>query len=392
MYKLLSILVLLSVILVACGPAPTAGPTATPATTATEIPSATETPTALPTDTATLVPTPVYPLEGYGPSNFPSDVDPLTGLNVADPALLERRPMVIKIQNIPRTSRPQWGLSLADIVFEYYAEEGATRFSAVFYGSDASLVGPIRSGRFIDEDIVRGYKAMFAFGYAYVVEMQRFLDSEFANRLVLEGPDTPFTRYDPKGLNYLMISTADLSAYATKRNLNGKQDLHGMSFKLAAPAGGQPAAQAIVRYSGVIYNKWQYDTGLGKYLRFSDSADDYNGLDEQYAQVTDRLTSQPLAFDNVVVLVANHEVYSTDSSGGKIYDILLSGSGDAYAFRDGQGYQVKWQRNDPDVVSLTNLDGTPFAFKPGATWFEVIGKASTIKQSDQGWRFTHQMP
>ncbi len=75
----------------------------------------------------------------------------------------------------------------------------------------------------------------------------------------------------------------------------------------------------------------------------------------------------------MVVLVANHEVYSTDSSGGKIYDILLSGSGDAYAFRDGQGYQVKWQRNDPDVVSLTNPDGTPFAFKPGATWFEVIG-------------------
>ncbi len=43
-----------------------------------------------------------------------------------------------------------------------------------------------------------------------------------------------------------------------------------MSFKLAAPAGGQPAAQAIVRYSGVIYNSWEYDTGLGKYLRFSD--------------------------------------------------------------------------------------------------------------------------
>ncbi len=86
------------------------------------------------------------------------------------------------------------------------------------------MVGPIRSGRFIDEDIVRGYKAIFAFGSAYVAEMQRFLDSEFANRLVLEGSDTPLTRYDPKGLNYLMVNTADLSAYATKRSINGKQD------------------------------------------------------------------------------------------------------------------------------------------------------------------------
>ena len=28
----------------------------------------------------------------------------------------------------------------------------------------------------------------------------------------------------------------------------------------------------------------------------------------------------------------------------------------------------------------------------GDTWFEVIGKKSTLKQSDQGWRFTHLMP
>jgi hypothetical protein len=70
----------------------------------------------------------------------------------------------------------------------------------------------------------------------------------------------------------------------------------------------------------------------------------------------------------------------------------LSGSGDAYAFRDGQAYKVKWQRNNPDVVSLTNLDGTPFAFKPGTTWFEVVGVNSTVKQTDQSWFFTHEMP
>ncbi len=32
----------------------------------------------------------------------------------------------------------------------------------------------------------------------------------------------------------------------------------------------------------------------------------------------------------------------------------------------------------PDVVSLTNPDGTPFAFKPGTTWFEVVGMKSTL--------------
>ena len=386
MKKFLYAFVLISVALAACGSAtPAPSPTPTP----TEIPTITETPTPLPTDTPTLVPTPLYPLEGYGPSNFPSDVDPLTGLQVANPALLDRRPLLIKVSNLPRDVRPQWGLSLADIVFEYYTEEGSTRFAALFYGNDADMVGPIRSGRFIDANLVRGYKAVFAFGSAYIAEMNRFRNSEYANRLVVEGPNTPLTRYDPNGYNYLVVKTADLSAYITKIGVeNGRQTLAGMSFKLEAPAGGQPGIQAIVRYSGSIYNRWDYDSTTGKYLRFSDTADVFNaGQDEQYAQLSDRLTNQPIAFDNVVVLYVTYELYSPG-----IYDILFSGSGGAYALRDGQIYQVKWQRNDSDVVSLTNPDGTPFAFKPGTTWFEVVGINSTAKQTDQTWRFTHLMP
>ena len=386
MKKLLFVIVCLSVVVSGCGLLPTATPTVTPIPT--ETPTVTETPTPLPTNTPTLTPTPLYPVEGLGPANFPVDVDQLTGLKVTDPALLQRRPMVIKVQNLPSDGRPQWGLSLADIVFEYYTEEGTTRFAAIFYGNDASMVGPIRSGRFIDADIVRGYKAMFAFGSAYVAEMRRFLNSEFANRLVVEGSSTPLTRYDPNGYDYLMVNTADLSAYATKRGLNTPQDLNNMLFKLPAPDGGQPVTQVYVRYSGAIYNRWDYDPTSGTYLRFSDTVDANNGIAaEQYAQLTDRLTNLPIEFANVVVLYVNHPLYAPN-----IYDIQLIGTGDAYAFRDGQAYKVKWVRNATDVVSLTNADGSPFAFKPGTTCFEVIGLHSTISQNGQSWRFTHFMP
>ena len=386
MKKFLLVLVFLSVVLSACGLVPAATPTMTPVPTGT--PTSLETPTPLPTNTLTPTVTPPYPVEGYGPANFPADVDPLTGQRVTNPALLQRRPMVIKVQNLPRNGRPQWGLSLADIVFEYYTEEGTTRFAAIFYGNDASMVGPIRSGRFIDADIVRGYKAMFAFGSAYKAEMDRYTSSDFANRLVIEGANTPLTRYDPKGFDYLVVNTADLSAYATKRGLNTPQNLNNMLFKLPAPDGGQPVTQVYVRYSGAIYNRWDYDPTSGTYLRFSDAVDANNGItQEQYTQLTDRLTNQPIAFDNVVVLYVNHPLYSPN-----IYDIQLIGTGDAYAFRDGQAYKVKWVRNATDVVSLTNPDGTPFAFKPGTTCFEVIGLKSTLTQTAQSWRFTHFMP
>ncbi len=228
----------MSLLLAGCGSGLLAGPTAT----ATPIPP---TPTPQATATATLVPTPLYPPEGLGPSNFPAGVNPLTGQKVSDPALLERRPLLVKVSNLPRTIRPQWGLSLADIVFEYYTEEGGTRFAALFYGNDASIVGPIRSARFIDAHLIRGYKAAFAFGSAYSRVLSRLYSAEFADRLVVEGPSSPLTRHDPNGMNDLVVNTAELSAFITARGVeNGRQNLDGMFFKLEAPAGGQPVPAA----------------------------------------------------------------------------------------------------------------------------------------------------
>jgi len=376
----------LSVLLAACS---LAGPLGNPTPTATlpaSVPLPQQTLTPLPS--ATAAPSPTPPVTDYGPANFPAGVDPLTGLTVPNPALLDRRPMLIKVSNLPRNVRPQWGLSLADIVFEYYTEEGSTRFAALFYGNNADMVGPIRSGRFIDADLVRGYKAVFAFGSAYVAEMDRFLNSEFANRLVIEGPNTPLKRYDPNGMNDLVVNTADLSAYLTAQGVeNGRQDLDGMTFKALSPEGGQPGTQISLRYSGSIYNRWDYDPTSGTYLRFADTADDMDRNNPQYAQSSDRLTGKPLAFDNVVVLFVTHETYAPN-----IYDILFSGSGDGFAFRDGLVYKIKWQRNETDVVSLLNPDGSAFPFKPGTTWFEIMGVSSTVTQTAQGYEFLHLMP
>jgi hypothetical protein len=387
MKKVLYVLVLLSFLLAGCGTAVvTQTPTEPPVPTATPTQVATEVPT-----TQTEV-TPSAPEGVYGPTNFPSDVNPLTGLQVANPDLLNRRPLAVKVANLPRLVRPQWGLSLADIVFEHYTEEGSTRFTAIFYGNDAEIVGPIRSARFFDTHLIRGYKAIFAFGSAYEKVINRLYTAEFADRLVLEGVNSPLYRYDPNGYNHLVVNTADLSNYITQKGVeNGRQNLDGMSFQPDAPAASQTAEQFVVRYSAAIYNRWQYDATSGKYLRFSDTADDfYNGQREEYAQVTDLLTGEPLAFDNVIVIYVPNEYYNRSP---EVMDIQFLGSGSAYAFRDGQVYQVQWQRNTPDsVVSLTYPDGSPFPFKPGNTWFEVIGQNSTVEQTDQGLRFVNLMP
>ena len=79
----------------------------------------------------TSVPQPTLPPTTYGPNqaDFPEDVNPFTGLQVADPPLLEQPALLVSITHFPPEVRPQGGLSFAPWVFEFYITEGATRFS-----------------------------------------------------------------------------------------------------------------------------------------------------------------------------------------------------------------------------------------------------------------------
>ncbi|HEX9018037.1 MAG TPA: DUF3048 domain-containing protein [Anaerolineaceae bacterium] len=391
---------------------PTHAAAATIAPTHTPLPSATATETPVPvTATPTSSPTTAYPVAGRGPSGFASGVDPLTGLEVKDPNLLNRRPIVIKVENIPREHRPQWGLSLADLVFEYYTEFGATRFAAVFYGNDAQQVGPIRSGRFFDTNVVQMYKAIFVYGSAYQAVQQRFFNSDFAKRLILETNQScpALCRYDPTGQDLLVANTVAMQDYVKSRGVdNSVQNLDGMLFKQPAPANATSSAnQVYVRYSGAIYNRWDYDPTSGRYLRFADKENDVNRNHEVYAQLTDRLTGNPIAVENVVTLCVPHQ-YFVKRTDAEVLDIIMNpgtpsykgcdgktykgGSGVAYVARDGQMFTVTWQRSKLDsVVTLVNADGSLFPFKPGQTWFEVIGASSTVASKDGAWHFVHQM-
>jgi hypothetical protein len=320
---------------------------------------------------------------------------------VADSALLERRPMAVKINIVPRSSnRPPWGLSLADIVYDYYHNAGYTRFHAIYYGQDTELAGPIRSARLLDHELIQMYKSVFAYGSADQEVNKYILNSYYSNQVVLEGkrsicPPTnedPLCRYEPTGYDFLLGGTAQLSAYITEKGVeNGRQNLSGMSFDPTTPSSGSPASQVFLRYSGDDYRRWDYDPSAGKYLRFQDNFYD-QGEGEQYAPLTDRINDQQITADNVVILVARHLYVQQPPN--EIIQINLAGSGVAYAFRDGTVYRVTWNRPAPDsVLYLTNADGTAFPFKPGNTWFMVVGESTIVEQlEDDAWRFTFKFP
>src|SRR5207237_8366910 len=115
------------------------------------------------TEPTTSTPYPSWeptPLGAVGPFNFPAGVNPLTGLPVDDPAVLQRRPLAVKISNAPVLVRPQAGIGDADLVFEHLTEGRLTRFTAVFWTHTPPRVGSIRSARLIDLEIATIYTAI----------------------------------------------------------------------------------------------------------------------------------------------------------------------------------------------------------------------------------------
>jgi hypothetical protein len=398
---------LLAALLAACSPpagpslVETATPNMPPEPTATTVvltatPSpvpATNTPAPTRTQTPTATSTP--PPQDYGPDNFPDEINPLTGLPVSDPALLERRPLSVKVQMYPRGQRPDSGISLADIVFDYYQNNGLTRLNAIFYGNDAEEVGPIRSGRLLDAILTRLYKSVFAFGGADRRIYSVLAGSEFSDRLVIEGSNNcpPMCRVDPNGFNHLITNTEELSKYITDKDVsNGRQELNGMSFQIDPPDGGEAGTELSTRYSISAYSRWEYDPDANRYLRFQDNREAATAQEEEYIAFTDALTGEQIAADNVVVLKIPHAFFFR-SGNSEIIEIKLAGKGPAYAFRDGQVYEVTWNVTPNSVLFLTNADGTPFPYKHGNTWYQVIGQSSLMEGPEAGaWRFESRIP
>jgi len=367
-------------------PTPTIAPTATASLTSTPAPVL----------TATLPPTPTKYVYSYGPNKFPPDINPLTGLPVGNPNLLERRPVVIKVTNFPRSVRPQWGLSRADHVYEYYIGDQMSRFIGVFYGQDASRVGPIRSARLFDEHVMRMYKGIFVFGWADDPVLEFFLVDDVKNLLVVERPDNcpPLCRFGPEyAYNTLFTDTSQIQAYLEARRTNNeRQDLSGLLFRMDTPPSGNPGTQLSLAYSHISYHYWEYHPESGRYLRYQEKKDN---LDNQpaYAPLMDSLTGEQLAADNLVVLQLPHEYYYQSSS-TEIIDQLINGEGQGYALRDGQIYPLTWEQETPQVLLTLKLPtGQLYPLKPGNVWFEIISETSELaREEDGGWRFTFRFP
>ncbi|MEA3308182.1 MAG: DUF3048 domain-containing protein [Chloroflexota bacterium] len=389
-------LTLLLVFITGCGnaaPAATVTPTRTPKPAATPVP-----PTALPTETP-LPPT-ATPTEAAAPAQavtpFPPGVNPLTGLEVADPEMLEHIPLAIKISNSPAV-RPQSGLNSADIIFEHYAEGNITRFTGIFYGTFPKRVGSVRSGRLIDLEIPAMYQGIFAFSGMSGGVKQRFRASDLFPDQVASpdfGIGQPyFYRVPEEGKAFehtLYVDPVELRALTADRGVDGSPEFPQLMSFAAAP----PALKDMFEVSyfeinylvGTCTAEWSYDAASGNWLR------------QTVGEIhRDYLTGEQVHASNVAIIFANHletdiweEMLGDQSNWKHSLQIQVWGTGSALLFRDGKMYQGYWKRQErEDMLTFQDTSGNPLPLKPGNSWFQLVPANTPAEEFETGmYRFT----
>ena len=328
---------------------------------------ATNTPTPMPT--AAITPTPI------GPYSYPEGINPLTGLPYPDDEARGRRNLIVKISNYPPIVRPQHGINQADLVFEYEAEGGVTRFAAIFRSHAPERVGSIRSGRLLDMELVTMYSALLAYSGASEPIQELFLNADFKFRLLSPSfgdncenagfcRDTTLTERPFE--HTLFGNTRLMWEVATRRQVNTGYRAVGLAFNEQADEGGSAAGDISINWFGDADAHWQYDESSGRYLRYTDSMPHYDAADD--AQ---------LWTDNLVILEVPHNRRLDLFPPGTNYEsleIALWGQGPAYVIRDGYVYAGFWRRlgqNPRQALQLIYRSSQSIMLKPGRTWVAV---------------------
>jgi SdrD B-like protein/DUF3048 family protein len=243
-----------------------------------------------------------------------------------------------------------------------------------WYIPSEPYVGPIRSGRLTYNQI----GGMFPNSCLVYASAAYDIGERLDACEIVYGVD----RTTP---NSALLTVARLRELA-EDSLNPRQTVNysGNAFSDVVPEGGKAANTIGVYYHSYSQSGWEYDPISGTYLRYTDQADTTGEL----FPATDRLTRRQLAFENVIVVFAEHIRFRHNQLE---VDFSLGQKNPAYLFRDGQAFKIYWSTANREWERSTGLL-RPLHFvdaqdklvplNPGRTWIHIVTPFSSV--TDQG--------
>ncbi|WP_062380758.1 DUF3048 domain-containing protein [Demequina pelophila] len=293
----------------------------------------------------------------------PEVVWPLTGIEAADVDQedLDRPALSIKIEN-SSAARPQENLDKADVVFEEYVEYGISRLIAVYHSDYPDSVGPIRSMRPMDKNIM----------------------GSFAGPLVFSGAQARFVSATQNSGQKVIAQDVGSSGFYRTSGRAAPHNLHGYPAEFARQASDMPAPEAQwewafpaetataqlegeaasvidITMSSQSQPEWRWDADADAWMRYEGSS----------PHVT--MDGTQLSATNVVALWVEIK-YTSSNGGSSVPETLVAGkSGTGYVASGDQYIPINWSKAgqyDPFVFATES--GDPVSFMPGQTWVELI--------------------
>ncbi|MGY0071091.1 DUF3048 domain-containing protein [Streptomyces sp. QTS137] len=270
--------------------------------------------------------------------------------------------LAVKIDNAP-AARPQTGLESADVVYVEQVEGGLSRLMAVYATRLPESVGPVRSAREADLELLRQFdRPVLAFSGA----QGRLLP--LLDRAPLE-PLTPGTS-DAGADVYVRGATrsAPHNLYLQPRRFMdgppGRASLTTGFRDGPPPAGGEPESTRTVRYPAARFT-FTWSGARDRWLVSMDGTPTVTARGEPVAPAT-------VVVQYVTVRPSGYH----DSRGNNTPYTETVGSGTATVLRDGRAHDIRWNRPDAsDGTAFTTRDGAPVNFAQGQVWV-VYAEAS----------------
>jgi hypothetical protein len=310
--------------------------------------------------TPTPPPTPTYSSTYLAPD--PMALAPLTG-ELVPVGSLSAPSLAAKIDNHV-DARPQFGIERADLVFEELVEGGLTRYVVVWHSDVPTEIGPVRSIRPMDPDIISPFGGIVAYsgGQQRFVAMMQATNVYNAIHGQADTADLMYRVDGRPGPHDVLVKAQELIG----RHLDLAAPTQQFSFapdvaSSSAAREGTPTESMAIVIGGASHPGWSWDAARGVWARSQDGAPDLDTAGVPYSAI------------NVIVL----RVPVTVSQ--QIPKTELLGSGEAWISSAGRTIHATWSKGSrTDSIRLVDDTGTVIRLAPGNSWIELVPLAGSV--------------
>ena len=292
----------------------------------------------------------------------------LTGLPDPTAVTKRRSALTIKMDNTPQ-AHPQYGINEADVVYEEIVEGGITRLAAIFNSNLPTKVGPVRSVRRTDREIVFPIGGIFAFsgGAQYAISSietapVKLIDQSNAGAAMFRDPTRPPPHNLFANAVLRLVPALAVAVWVLLVPLPAPPALFTYVAQKAPPVGA-PVGSFTVNFGSGFATSYQWDATTHDWLRSIFGAPDVTA------------TGVRVAPTNVIVMSVKY--YGGVGVEGSYAQMV--GSGPVEIFSDGRLQKGEWfRRNIHLKTAYRSASGQVIALRPGQTWVELLASGETV--------------